>query len=122
MKPFFGPKKLDGVTSWDLERYKSKRTESLSKASVNRELGIIKRIFKLAVEWGFLASNPAGGVKLFREDERPIRALRAGIDLVTVKELLGHADVTTTMRYAHPTPETKRTAVDVLVPQKKVAD
>ena len=47
----------------------------MTKASVNRELAIIKRMFKLAVEWGFLESNPATIVKLFKEDERPIRVL-----------------------------------------------
>lgn len=38
----------------------------------------------------------------------------AGIDLVTVKDILGHANIKTTMRYAHPTPENKRKAVDAL--------
>ncbi len=38
----------------------------------------------------------------------------AGIDLVTVKEILGHSTIITTMRYAHPTPENKRKAVNVL--------
>ena len=42
-----------------------------------------------------------------------------GVDLVTVKELLGHADITMTMRYAQPSPETKRRAVDVILVQKK---
>jgi hypothetical protein len=37
-----------------------------------------------------------------------------GIDLVTVKEILGHATIQMTMRYAHPTPENKRKAVEVL--------
>ena len=37
-----------------------------------------------------------------------------GIDLVTVKEILGHSDIQMTMRYAHPTPENKRKAVNVL--------
>ncbi|MEN6560537.1 MAG: hypothetical protein ABFD52_07170 [Acidobacteriota bacterium] len=37
-----------------------------------------------------------------------------GIDLVTVKEILGHATIKMTMRYAHPTPENKRRAVEVL--------
>lgn len=37
-----------------------------------------------------------------------------GVDLVTVKEILGHADIKMTMRYAHPTSENKRKAVDVL--------
>lgn len=38
-----------------------------------------------------------------------------GVDLITVKELMGHADISVTMRYAHPTPETKRAAVDGLL-------
>jgi site-specific recombinase XerD len=34
-----------------------------------------------------------------------------GADLVTVKELLGHADIKTTMRYAHTNREPKTKAV-----------
>lgn len=37
-----------------------------------------------------------------------------GIDLVTVKDILGHSKIEMTMRYAHPTPENKRKAVAVL--------
>lgn len=49
------------------------------------------------------------------------RLVLGGIDLVTVKELMGHADISTTMRYAHPSPDSKRHAVDCLS-AKKVAD
>jgi site-specific recombinase XerC len=35
----------------------------------------------------------------------------AGVDLPTVKELMGHSDISTTMRYIHPTPEHKQEAV-----------
>ncbi len=38
----------------------------------------------------------------------------AGVDLVTVKELLGHSEISMTMRYSHPTPENKRRAVNLL--------
>jgi len=41
-----------------------------------------------------------------------------GVDLPTVKELLGHASITTTMRYAHPTPSHRRAAVDLLVDER----
>jgi site-specific recombinase XerD len=37
-----------------------------------------------------------------------------GIDLYTVKELLGHKDLTMTQRYAHLAPDTLRGAVNVL--------
>jgi len=38
----------------------------------------------------------------------------AGVDLVTVAQILGHSDIKMTMRYAHPTPENRRKAVNVL--------
>jgi len=38
----------------------------------------------------------------------------AGVDLATLKELMGHSSITTTMRYVHPTPEHKRNAVEKL--------
>jgi integrase len=42
------------------------------------------------------------------------RLLRDGTDIVTVKDLLGHANITTTMRYAHSNDEAKRRAVQRL--------
>ena len=42
------------------------------------------------------------------------RMVAAGIDLIVVKEILGHADISTTMRYSHPVPERKLKAVEAL--------
>jgi integrase len=42
------------------------------------------------------------------------RMIEAGIDLVTVSKMLGHASIQMTMRYAHPTPENMRLAVEKL--------
>jgi integrase len=42
------------------------------------------------------------------------RWIRSGVDVQTVKELLGHADITTTQRYLHSNAEAKREAVDLL--------
>ena len=39
------------------------------------------------------------------------RLTRGGEDIVTVKELLGHSNISTTMRYAHSNDEAKRRAV-----------
>ncbi|MCH7549010.1 MAG: tyrosine-type recombinase/integrase, partial [Candidatus Krumholzibacteriota bacterium] len=63
------------MTTWDVERYKSKSVETVSKSSANRELAIIKRMLNLAVDWGLLDSNPASRVKLFKEEETPIHVL-----------------------------------------------
>ncbi|NIO48011.1 MAG: tyrosine-type recombinase/integrase [Candidatus Aminicenantes bacterium] len=37
-----------------------------------------------------------------------------GVDLATVSQILGHSTIQMTMKYAHPTPENKRSAVNVL--------
>ena len=42
------------------------------------------------------------------------RMAMAGVDLATLKELMGHANISTTMRYVHPTPEHKRNAIEKL--------
>ena len=39
------------------------------------------------------------------------RFAMAGLDLPTLKELMGHSTISMTMRYMHPTPEPKREAV-----------
>jgi len=42
------------------------------------------------------------------------RLVMAGVDLITVAELMGHKDLTMTKRYSHPTPEHKKHAVESL--------
>jgi integrase len=42
------------------------------------------------------------------------RLVMAGVDLVTVKELMGHKHIAMTLRYAHLAPGHKRAAVEVL--------
>ena len=42
------------------------------------------------------------------------RMVEAGIDLAVVQEILGHANIQTTMRYAHPVPERKKQAIEAL--------
>jgi integrase len=42
------------------------------------------------------------------------RFVNSGVDIVTVKELLGHSSISVTMRYAHTNIESKRAAVEKL--------
>lgn len=42
------------------------------------------------------------------------RMTEVGIDLAVVQEILGHSDIKTTMRYAHPVPERKLKAIEAL--------
>ncbi|MBO5739404.1 tyrosine-type recombinase/integrase [bacterium] len=42
------------------------------------------------------------------------RLVEKGIDLVVVKEILGHSKIEITMRYAHAIPKRKMDAINVL--------
>ncbi len=42
------------------------------------------------------------------------RSAIAGLDLATLKELMGHPNISMTMRYVHPTPEHKQQSVQKL--------
>jgi len=70
------------------------------------------------IKTAFLAALRRSGIKHCRfHDMRHTFATRlvmAGVDLVTVKELLGHRSIETTMIYSHPTPEHKRRAVEAV--------
>lgn len=50
------------------------------------------------------------------------RLTRDGVDIVTVKELLGHSNISTTMRYAHSNDEAKRRAVRRLRSEETSSD
>ncbi|MGA2466853.1 MAG: tyrosine-type recombinase/integrase [Thermodesulfobacteriota bacterium] len=55
----FGRKKIQDITTRQIERYKAKRKEKWKAATVNRELALLKHIFSKAVEWKILGENPA---------------------------------------------------------------
>ncbi|MFA5168530.1 MAG: tyrosine-type recombinase/integrase [Candidatus Omnitrophota bacterium] len=67
---------LDQVAPDMIEGWRNKRMEDkVAKPTVNRELKMIKRLFKVAFEKGSLSKNPAAFVKTYREDENAIHHL-----------------------------------------------
>jgi len=69
LMPLFGSGFLHAVTTRDIECYKTKRVREVSPQTVNRELSIVKHLFRKAVEWGYIEDNPAKPVKKIKVAE-----------------------------------------------------
>src|SRR4030095_4113706 len=61
----FGDTPLAQITTWQIEKWKAEAGKRLNPVTVNRRLTVIKDMFKKAVEWDLLKSNPATSVKRF---------------------------------------------------------
>lgn len=67
---FFGSSCLREINSFKIERFKAVRlNERISKSRVNRYLALLKKMFNLAIDWGYLEENSMRKVKLFSEQE-----------------------------------------------------
>jgi len=77
LQQFFGKERqLADISPMEIEKFKLHRRESVSGATVNRELALLKRMFNLAIAWDlFLDFNPVRKVKFFREFNTGLRVL-----------------------------------------------
>jgi integrase len=58
------------VTSLDIETYRAARLKAgVKKSTTNREIALLKKMFHLAIDWGYCADNPVLKVKLFSEKD-----------------------------------------------------
>jgi len=67
---YFGDRRLNQISGLMIEDYKASRLLSVSPASVNREIAVIKHCFCQAVLWSLTDKNPAKDVKMFKETSR----------------------------------------------------
>lgn len=68
LKPHFGDLDLRDISSLDIENYRAKRLEAgVKKSTTNRELALLKKMFHLALDWGFCSENPVLKVRLYSE-------------------------------------------------------
>ncbi len=73
----FGDNYLYDITPEMIEKFKAMRLETISPASVNRELACLKYMYTKAIEWKFVKTNPVKKVKLLKEPPGRLRYLKA---------------------------------------------
>jgi integrase len=79
---YFGPTPLQEITSSMVEKFKQERAEhytrpekKINKATVNRELAVLSKIFSLAVDAEQITTNPCSRVRHFQASNGRIRYL-----------------------------------------------
>jgi integrase len=120
----------------DAVTFLCKKTQRILEVPLNNEAATVVRAWQANRKCAYVFYNPETGDQFkdlwlglkkacrkaglkgvtwhtFRHTFAP-RLTHGGADLVTVKELLGHANITTTMRYAHTNREAKKRAVQLL--------
>jgi len=80
MVPLFGDLPLKEITPLLIEKYRAERlkktrktangTTHIEKSTANREITIMKKMFNIAVDWGYADTNPAQKIKFFSEKDR----------------------------------------------------
>ncbi len=69
LRVFFGPSKLRDITSLRVEEYQRERVKSVSPATSNREMALLKHMFNVAERWGqHQGTNPVRLVKFLPEN------------------------------------------------------
>ena len=70
-----GDRRLDDVSQFHIEKWKTRRAKQVKKSTVNRELNVIRGCFSRAVEWGHLTASPVKGVRPYRVENTRTRIL-----------------------------------------------
>ena len=94
LKKYFKSTPLDQIKPYNIKcwrQWRSKHTTNrgtlVSKATLNRELAFMKTMFNMAVEWNYLAENPAIKLKQLRGEKKRMRFLNSE----EVKSLIHHS-------------------------------
>lgn len=72
-----GDKRLDQISVFDIERWKTQRAKEVSRSTVNRELTVLRGCFSRAMAWGRLERSPLVSIKDYTVDDTRLRVLDA---------------------------------------------
>ena len=68
--PYFEKMDLREVSSFHVEAYRARRLkQGVGKSTTNREMALLKKIFNLAIDWGYCETNPLHKIRLFSEKD-----------------------------------------------------
>lgn len=73
--PALGKKKLHLISKTDIAELHLKLRQEISAVTANRTLALVSGMFARAIEWGYVADNPARGIKKFQESGPRHRAM-----------------------------------------------
>ncbi len=73
--PLLQNRRLDQITTQELQRYHDQLKTKYCPATANRHLSLLHRMFKLAIHWGFLDKNPCTGIRKHQENNERHRYL-----------------------------------------------
>ena len=80
--PFFADMPILLINTSAIRKYRQERNreKTLTAATVNRDLSVLRRVLYWGVEEGYLSSNPVGRMRMERErrTKRPVLSLREG--------------------------------------------
>jgi|SRR5688572_27953495 len=89
-----GDKRLDHVGAFDIERWRTARLKTpirggatVGRATVNRDLNIIRSVFTKAIEWKRLKTSPVDTVEVWEVDETPVQVLTAAERAIVLTQL-----------------------------------
>ena len=67
----FAGKRLSRITSLNVYEYRTIRLKAgVKNGTVNREMALLRHMFRMAIEWGKCAKNPVRGIKQLKEQRR----------------------------------------------------
>ena len=82
LKRYFGNRPIGKITAYDIKEWRewrscqiTRRGTKITVATVNREFGLLRTMFNLAVDWELLSENPTGKLKKLKGEKSRKRFL-----------------------------------------------
>ena len=73
--PIFGDRRLDEITTFDVQKFHNQKKETLCPATANRIVETMRRAYNLAMQWGLVEKNPVSGIRFHQENNKRHRYL-----------------------------------------------